>query len=77
MPAAKALTPRRGRARRGSRVPVIRADYPLSFANAERALAAVRELLHARAEVQVLVLSPEESVDRDSTALEALSEVSA
>ena len=56
---------------------VVRPEQPLFFANAERALAGVRALLDARAEVQVLVLSLEESVDLDSTALEVLSEFSA
>ena len=56
---------------------VVRPDQPLFFANAERALAAIRALLDARAGVQVLVLSLEESVDLDSTALEALAEFSA
>ena len=56
---------------------VVRPEQPLFFANAERALAGVRALLDVRAEVQVLVLSLEESVDLDSTALEVLSEFSA
>ena len=56
---------------------VVRPEQPLFFANAERVLAGVRALLDTRAEVQVLVLSLEESVDLDSTALEALSEFSA
>ena len=56
---------------------VVRPEQPLFFANAERALAGIRALLDARAEVQVLVLSLEESVDLDSTALEVLSEFSA
>ena len=56
---------------------VVRPEQPLFFANAERALAGVRALLDARADVQVLVLSLEESVDLDSTALEALAEFSA
>ena len=43
----------------------------------ERALAAVRALLEARADVQVLVLRLEESVDLNSTALEALAGSSA
>ena len=37
----------------------------------------MRALLDTRADVQVLVLSPEERVDLDSTALEALAEFSA
>ena len=56
---------------------VVRPEQPLFFANAERALAGVRALLDARADVQVLVLSLEESVDLDSTALEVLSEFGA
>ncbi len=56
---------------------VVRPEQPLFFANAERALAGVRTLLDTRADVQVLVLSLEESVDLDSTALEALAEFSA
>lgn len=56
---------------------VVRPEQPLFFANAERALAAVRSLLDARAGVQMLVLSLEETVDLDSTALEALAEFSA
>ena len=56
---------------------VVRPEQPLFFANTERALAAVRALLDGRADVQVLVLSLEESVDLDSTALEALGEFSA
>ena len=55
---------------------VVRPEQPLFFANAERALAAVHALLQSRADVQVLVLSLEESVDLDSTALEALAEFS-
>ena len=56
---------------------VVRPEQPLFFANAERALAEVRTLLDTRADVQVVVLSLEESVDLDSTALEALAEFSA
>jgi MFS superfamily sulfate permease-like transporter len=56
---------------------VVRPEQPLFFANAERALAMVRTLLDTRADVQVVVLSLEESVDLDSTALEALAEFSA
>lgn len=56
---------------------VVRPEQPLFFANAERALSGVRALLDKRADVQVLVLSLEESVDLDSTALEVLAEFSA
>ena len=56
---------------------VVRPEEPLFFANAERVLAQVRVLAEQRTETSVLVLSLEESIDLDSTAVEAIAEFSA
>jgi len=53
---------------------VLRPEEPLFFANAEPALAQVRQQVRAHPRTRVVVLSLEESPDLDSTALEALGE---
>ena len=54
---------------------VLRPEEPLFFANAERVASAVLRRLDGVRLVQSLVLSLEESVDLDSTALECLHEL--
>lgn len=53
---------------------IVRPAEPLFFANAERVLGRVAEILAAQPERRALVLSLEESSDLDSTALDALIE---
>lgn len=54
---------------------VLRPEEPLFFANAERVAAAVLQRLDAAGSLHSIVLSLEESVDLDSTALECLHEL--
>ena len=56
---------------------IVRPEEPLFFANAELALAQVRSLAEQHSDDLVLVLSLEESIDLDSTAVEALAEFGA
>ena len=61
-----------------NRVPlilVLRPEEPLFFASAERVVATVMRRLDVDSQVQSLVLSLEESVDLDSTAVECLREL--
>ncbi len=61
-----------------SRIPAVaiwRPAEPLFFANAERVLGAVETRVHAISSVRMAILSLEESVDIDSTALDALIEL--
>ena len=60
-----------------ARVLIVRPEQSLFFANTELALSQVRRLAEQRKEVSVLVLSLEESIDLDSTAVEAIAEFSA
>jgi SulP family sulfate permease len=57
------------------RILVLRPEEPLFFASAERVVAAVLHRLDADSQVESLVLSLEESVDLDSTAVECLHEL--
>lgn len=56
---------------------IVRPAEPLFFANAERVLARIAELLAGQADRNKLILSLEESFDLDSTALDALIEFDA
>lgn len=56
---------------------IVRPAEPLFFANAERVLGRIAELLAAQPDRRTLILSLEESFDLDSTALEALIEFDA
>lgn len=55
---------------------ILRPEEPLFFANAEPLLAQVRQQVLQHADAKLVVLSLEESADLDSTALEALNELS-
>jgi MFS superfamily sulfate permease-like transporter len=56
---------------------VLRPEEPLFFANAEPLMTLVREQVMAQPQLRLIVLSLEESPDLDSTAIEALGELSA
>nr|WP_087574263.1 SulP family inorganic anion transporter [Sphingomonas sp. CDS-1] len=56
---------------------ILRPAEPLFFANAERVLGRVADLLRAEPDRRMLILSLEESFDIDSTALDALTEFDA
>ncbi|MGA9335364.1 MAG: SulP family inorganic anion transporter, partial [Rudaea sp.] len=56
---------------------ILRPEQPLFFANAEAVFELARQHVRERADVDVLVLSLEESPDLDGTAMEALSEFAA
>ncbi len=55
-------------------VKIIRPDEPLFFANCERVMLAIRQVLDATPAIRIVVLSLEESTDLDSTAIDALME---
>lgn len=55
---------------------IIRPEAPLFFANAERIVASVRQIIESRSEpLKTLILSLEESSDLDGTSIEALADL--